>query len=104
MRSLRPALYVSSWALLALTEFADDRLERVDDLIAIDAALREADLQIELLGWGPIGEHVLLRPSRLRLRRRLPELLARRAALAGDLFNQGGHFLGRLLPNYLQKQ
>src|SRR5439155_18751715 len=90
--------------LLALAELADDGLERVDDLVAIDAALREADLQIELLGRGPIGEYVLLWPSRLRLRRRLPQLLARGAPLAGDLFNQGGHFLGRLLPNYLQEQ
>ena len=58
--------------LLLFAELADDGFERVDDLVAIDAALRKADLQVELLGRRPIGEHVLLRPSWFRLRRRFP--------------------------------
>src|SRR5437867_4983058 len=87
--------------LLALAQVAEDRLERVDDLVARCPALVEAESQVERLGRRPEREHVVLRAPGLRLRRRLAKLLARRAALAGDLFDEGSHFLGGLLPNYL---
>src|SRR5579884_4131518 len=84
--------------LLVLAELAEDAFERVDDLVARDAALAEIQLQVERLGRRPVREDVMLRPPRLRLGGLLAELLAGGAALAGDFFDEGGHFLRGLLP------
>ena len=66
--------------------------------------LVKLSFRLNALVGGLIREDVVLRAAGLRLGRRLAQLLARGAALAGDLLDQGGHFLRRLLPNYLQKQ
>src|SRR5581483_1051588 len=100
-RTTRPC---TATALLLFPQVPDDGFERVDDLVAADAALREVQLQVERFGRGPVGEHVVLRPAGLRLRGRLAELLAGGAALAGDLLDEGGHFLRGFLPNHLQQQ
>src|SRR5262249_36606424 len=86
------------------SQVAQDRLERLDDLVAAGAALRDAELQVERLGRRPVGECVVLRPAHLRPRGLLADLLARGAALAGDFLDEGGHFRRGLLPNDLEKQ
>src|SRR4051812_32893005 len=91
-------------ALLALAQVLDDRLERVDDLVARGPALVETQLQIEGLGRRAEGEDVVLRAAGLRLGRGVAQLLAGGAALAGDLLDEGGHFLRGVLSNYLEKQ
>ena len=78
--------------------------ERVDHLVAADAGSGETEFEVEQLGRRPVGEHEVLRPARLGLGGGGADLLARGAALAGDFLDQGGHFLGCLLPNYLQQQ
>src|SRR5713226_5675770 len=88
-------------ASAGLAQVAQDPLERVDDLLAGGAALVEAQLQVERLGRRPEREDIVLRAPRSGLRGRLAHLLARDTPLAGDLLDQGRHFLWRILPNYL---
>ena len=61
--------------LLGLAELAQDLLERVDHFVAGDAAARETELQVEQLRRRPEREHVVLRPTRLRLGRLVAQLL-----------------------------
>src|SRR6185312_8547621 len=89
---------------LGLAEVFQDRFERVDDLVARGAALVEAELEVERLGGRPEGEYIVLRAARFRLGGRFADLLAGGAPLAGDLLDQGGHFLWCILPNHLEKQ
>src|SRR5262249_52736753 len=85
-----------------LPEVAEDGFERLDDLVARRARLGEGDLEVEGLGRRAVGEDVVLRAADLGFLRRVAELLAGGAgALDGDFFNQGGHFLGGILSNYL---
>jgi hypothetical protein len=86
-----------------LPQVAQDGFEGFDDFVLRRAPLTEAQFQVERLGRRPVGEDEMLRPARLRLGDGLAELLARRAALGGDLIDQGHHFIGVFLPNYLQK-
>src|SRR5207245_8447825 len=72
------------------TQLAQDRLERVDDLVAVDAALRKAEAQIELLRGRPVGKNVLLRPARLRPGGLVAQLLACGAPLAGTFLDHRG--------------
>src|SRR4029079_12770833 len=91
-------------ALLGLAQLADDGLERLDHFVPRGAALVEAELEVERLGRRPEGEDVVLRASWPRPGRRLAHLLPCDAALTGDLLDEGGHFLGGILSNYLQQQ
>ena len=84
-----------------LAELSKKPFQRFDDFVALHAGLPETDLEIELLGWRPIREDVMLRPAGLGLGNGLPKLLAGRAALAGDSFDEGGHFFRRFLSNHL---
>src|SRR5438034_10410525 len=93
-----------SWGSLRLAELFENRFERVDHLVARDAALGEAQFQVERFRRRPVGEDIGFRPPRFRLRRRRPKLLARSATLTGNFFDQRGHFVRGVLPNYLQKQ
>src|SRR5262245_4933855 len=90
--------------LLALLQIPDDAFERVDNLIIRRGAHVETELQFERLGLRAERERIVLRAPRLRLGRGVAELLPRRAALTSDLLDERGHFLGRILPNYLQQQ
>src|SRR5437763_11594982 len=90
--------------LAALAKFLEDGFKRADDLVLRRAALAKRQLEVEGLVRRPVGEYERLRTPRLRLGGRLSQLLARRAALAGNLLEECRHFLGRLLPNYLQQQ
>src|SRR5215831_9471027 len=80
--------------LLGLAELAKDCFERADDVFARGPALSKREFQIECLVRRSIREDKRFRAARLRPRRGLTDLLPRRAALAGDFLDQGGHFLG----------
>ena len=56
--------------LLAVAEVVENRLERADDFVLVDAALAKAQFEIELLGWRLVGKNELLGPARLWLRPR----------------------------------
>ena len=61
--------------------------------------------RLKRLGRRPILEDERLGPPRLRFRHDPARLFARHAvAIAGQLLDQGDHFLRILLPNYLKKQ
>src|SRR6266508_5476329 len=88
--------------LFGLAEVANDRFERVDDFVPAGAALGKADFEVERFGRRPVGEDVVLGAPRPRLGGGGAQLLpCGGAALAGEFLDQGGHFLGRILPNYL---
>jgi hypothetical protein len=88
--------------LVLRAQFLDDVFERGDDLVAFDAGLREAKLQLECLAGRLVAEDEGLRAPRLLFGGLFPDGFAGRTAVAGDFFDQGDHFLGVSLPNYLQ--
>src|SRR5580704_2011343 len=96
-----PVFFVPRRLLLCLPQVLQDSLEGIDDFLAAHAGFRKAQLEVEQLGGRLVGEREMLRAAGLRFRDRLADLLTRRAALARDLFDESGHFLGCVLPNYL---
>src|SRR5215471_8830707 len=93
-------------SVLLIPQFADDGLQRLDHFLAIDAGLREPQLQVERLGGRLVFEDVVLRTAGFWLRGVLvlSDGLAGGASVTGDPLDQGDHFLRVALPNYLQKQ
>src|SRR5687768_16789907 len=75
--------------LVCSPQFADDVLERVDDLVLLDLGLPEAQAQIERLGGWLEGKVEELRSPRFGLGRFVADVLTRRAALARQFFDQG---------------
>src|SRR5688500_17570130 len=70
------------WPLLGCAQLFDDVLERRDDLVLLDPGLLEAEAEIERLRGRSEGKDKVLRAARLRLRGFLPDVVARRGALA----------------------
>ena len=79
----------------------NDGLERLDDFVALDPGLGEPQLQLEGFGGGLVAEDERLRAAGFGFGGLFADVFARRAAFAGDFFDQGDHFLGVSLPNYL---
>ena len=67
-----------------------------------DAALGEAQFQIERFVGGRYANMKCFGRPAFGLGHSLADLLPRGAALAGNLLDQRGHFLRRILPNHLQ--
>src|SRR5687768_16403832 len=78
-------------ATLIVPEIFQNRFERLDDFMSRDIAFAEFQLEIERFVFGFVVEHVRLRAARFRLREILADLRTCRAALTGDLLDQGGH-------------
>src|SRR5207237_6594465 len=85
---------------LLTSQLFDNGLQRFDHFIAIDARLRESQLQPEGLGGRLVAEDIGLRAARLRLGGFFPDGFASGAS-ARDLLDQGDHFLWVALSNYL---
>src|SRR5262245_8051347 len=89
-------------SLFSCAEFLDDGLERLDDFFLVDARLGETELEPEGLGGRLVAERVVLRSAGLGLGGLF--FFAdgfSSGAVAGDFLDQGDHFLGVSLPNYL---
>ena len=80
--------------LFALAEVFQDALERFDHFFARDAALGEAQFQIEQLRWRTVREHEVLRPAGFRFGRSLADLLPRGAPLGGNFLDRAVIFSG----------
>src|SRR5690606_21956075 len=84
-------------------QFRDDVLEGGNDLCLVDLGLPELQAQIEGLRGRSVLKDIRLRSARTRSGSHAPCLFARRRglAVARQLLDEGDHFFGCLLPNYL---
>src|SRR5260370_19192339 len=94
--SLRSPARPPAWSSRRLLRFElfDDRLQRFNHLVAIDAGLGEAQLQVEQLGGGFVLERVMLRTPGLGLRCFLADRLPRYPAVPAHPLADCDHFLG----------
>ena len=72
-------------------QLAEDRFQRLDDVVTRRPRFGEAQFEVERLGGRPVRENVVLRAA---------GLLARGAALTCDLLDKAVIFHG-ILANYL---
>ena len=49
--------------LVGVAKVLDDGFQGADDLVLLHLGLREAQFEVELLGWRSVGEDVILRPA-----------------------------------------
>src|SRR5688500_5804 len=97
----RRKLRADSCQLFLASQILDDAFERGDDFLALDAGLGELQRQVEGLRRRLVAEDVRLRTAWLWFRGFLADRLAGGDAVASEFLDQGDHFLGVALPNYL---